>query len=203
VGSGPTLPDPTTCAQARAVLRRYAPSLQGLPLRESLKPTSLGARHLRGRTIMRPEHLVRTFAALPGRNPGGNAPIPRTGYVGPDGLARDGREIVRPSGTSLVAGASRSARARRLSSREGRRARSLGWWRRSPSASDHRSDGHDADCDRDAARTKTRSPAHEGVTVALARVIPNGDATGPEALRRDASPNRSRARSGGNVARAL
>jgi glycerate 2-kinase len=62
VGSGPTLPDPTTCAQARAVLRRFAPRFAGLPLRESLKPTTLVARSLRARMILGPEHLARAVA---------------------------------------------------------------------------------------------------------------------------------------------
>jgi hydroxypyruvate reductase len=62
VGSGPTLPDPTTCAQARAVLRRYAPRFEGLPLRESLKPTSVAARRLKARIIARPEHFAHAVA---------------------------------------------------------------------------------------------------------------------------------------------
>ncbi len=38
IGSGPTSPDPTTRAQAAAVLRRYAPEHSGLSLVETLKP---------------------------------------------------------------------------------------------------------------------------------------------------------------------
>jgi hydroxypyruvate reductase len=62
VGSGPTAPDPTTCAQARAVLRRHAPRLALPPLHESLKPTSAAARGLRVRFVARPQDLARALA---------------------------------------------------------------------------------------------------------------------------------------------
>jgi glycerate 2-kinase len=40
IGSGPSVPDPTTEAEARAVLRRFAPALEArIPLSESLKQT--------------------------------------------------------------------------------------------------------------------------------------------------------------------
>jgi hydroxypyruvate reductase len=61
VGSGPTVPDPTTKAQARALLRAYAPRLALPPLHESLAPGVRGARRLRARFVARPEDLARTL----------------------------------------------------------------------------------------------------------------------------------------------
>jgi glycerate 2-kinase len=58
VGSGPTVADPTTCAEARAVLRRFAPRLARPPMHESLKPTAPAAHGLRARFVARPEHLA-------------------------------------------------------------------------------------------------------------------------------------------------
>jgi hydroxypyruvate reductase len=63
VGSGPSVADPTTRAQARAVLKRYAPRLALPPLHESLKPgSSSAARGLRARLVARPEELARAVA---------------------------------------------------------------------------------------------------------------------------------------------
>jgi hydroxypyruvate reductase len=63
VGSGPTVADPTTRAQARAVLRRIAPELAPVALRESLKPSVAGGRRLRWRFVARPEDLARAVGA--------------------------------------------------------------------------------------------------------------------------------------------
>jgi glycerate 2-kinase len=62
VGSGPTVPDPTTRAEARAVLARYAPGLRVPSLHESLKPGAAAARGLRVRVVARPEELARAVA---------------------------------------------------------------------------------------------------------------------------------------------
>jgi hydroxypyruvate reductase len=62
VASGPTVPDPTTRAQARALLKRFAPGLPVPPLHESLKPAAAAAHRLRARFIARPEDLARTLA---------------------------------------------------------------------------------------------------------------------------------------------
>jgi glycerate 2-kinase len=62
VGSGPTVPDPSTCAQACAVLRRFAPRLVRPPLHESLKPTASRARTLHARLVARPDDLAREVA---------------------------------------------------------------------------------------------------------------------------------------------
>jgi len=63
IGSGPTVPDPTTAQQAREVLRRFLPRLAAPPLHESLAPTSAAARRLRARFVARPEDLARAMAA--------------------------------------------------------------------------------------------------------------------------------------------
>jgi glycerate-2-kinase len=67
VGSGPTVPDPTTPAQARAVLARYAPHLAKPPLRRTLAPRAAAARRLRSRFVARPEDLARALARELGR----------------------------------------------------------------------------------------------------------------------------------------
>ena len=62
VGSGPTTADPTTQAEARAVLAKYAPGLRVPAMRESLKPGSAAAGRLQVRTVARPEELGRAVA---------------------------------------------------------------------------------------------------------------------------------------------
>jgi hydroxypyruvate reductase len=62
VGSGPTVPDPTTCAEAAALLARFAPQLRAPALSESLKPGDAAARGLRARIVARPEELARAVA---------------------------------------------------------------------------------------------------------------------------------------------
>jgi glycerate 2-kinase len=62
VGSGPTVPDPTTSAQARAVLRRFVPRFDPPPMRESLKPLDPAARRLHARFVARPEDLAEGVA---------------------------------------------------------------------------------------------------------------------------------------------
>lgn len=57
VGSGPTLPDPSTIADARAVLRARAPAYAGLPLIETLKTGEPEARRQRARLIASPADL--------------------------------------------------------------------------------------------------------------------------------------------------
>lgn len=62
IGSGPTVPDPTTARQAREVLRRFVPRLAVPRLHESLAPTSAAARRLRARFVARPQDLARAMA---------------------------------------------------------------------------------------------------------------------------------------------
>jgi hydroxypyruvate reductase len=62
VGSGPTVADPTTCAEARSLLARYVPRLRTPPLHESLEPDTSAARGLRTRVIARPEDLAHAVA---------------------------------------------------------------------------------------------------------------------------------------------
>jgi hydroxypyruvate reductase len=62
VGSGPTVADPTTRADARCVLRRFAPRLAVPALRETLKPGAARARELRARIVASPEDLARVVA---------------------------------------------------------------------------------------------------------------------------------------------
>jgi hydroxypyruvate reductase len=62
VGSGPTVPDPSTCAQARALIRRFAPRLGTPVLRESLKPHAPRTRRLRAKLVAQPRDLARAVA---------------------------------------------------------------------------------------------------------------------------------------------
>jgi hydroxypyruvate reductase len=59
VGSGPSVPDPTTVDEARGVLQRYAPSFASLPLAETLKP---GTAHVRVITVLEPAQLAAALA---------------------------------------------------------------------------------------------------------------------------------------------
>jgi len=62
IGSGPSVPDPTTLDEARAVLARFAPSfLDRAPLTESLKPHA--ALRLRARVIAGPATFAERLAA--------------------------------------------------------------------------------------------------------------------------------------------
>ncbi|HEY4016056.1 MAG TPA: DUF4147 domain-containing protein [Polyangiaceae bacterium] len=63
VGSGPTVADPTSSAEARAVLRRFLPRFDAPPMRESLKPRDPAARRLHARLVSRPEDLADGVAA--------------------------------------------------------------------------------------------------------------------------------------------
>lgn len=62
IGSGPSVPDPTTVEEARAALRRFAPAwLDRTPLSESLKPTD--APRFRARVIAGPTRFAEHLAA--------------------------------------------------------------------------------------------------------------------------------------------
>lgn len=62
IGSGPSVPDPTTLADARAVLRRFAPDLEArLPLTESLKLDA--APRWRARVIAGPTPFAESVCA--------------------------------------------------------------------------------------------------------------------------------------------
>jgi hydroxypyruvate reductase len=88
VGSGPTVADPTTRAQARAVLRRVVPRAAPPPMRESLKPGDPVARRLHARILSRPEDLAAAVAdALRARLDRVSVLPPSVGEV--DALARD------------------------------------------------------------------------------------------------------------------
>lgn len=63
VASGPTAPDPTSVRDARAALRRHAPELVDLRLRETPKPGDRRLRHSRVRVVASP----RDVASLVGR----------------------------------------------------------------------------------------------------------------------------------------
>jgi hydroxypyruvate reductase len=60
VGSGPTLPDPTTIEQARALLQRYG--LEA-PLIETLKPGELRDRAVEGIVVATPDDFVKALTA--------------------------------------------------------------------------------------------------------------------------------------------
>jgi glycerate 2-kinase len=65
VGSGPSVLDESTVAEARAILRRHAPSFAALPL---VKTLARDARPLRARIVVSPEMLARAMArALDGK----------------------------------------------------------------------------------------------------------------------------------------
>jgi glycerate 2-kinase len=64
VGSGPTLPDPTTLDEARDVLSRLAPAVAAqVKIAETLKPWDLAARRQRARVVASPAHLARAVAS--------------------------------------------------------------------------------------------------------------------------------------------
>ncbi len=64
VGSGPTVPDPTTAAQARAILLHHARRFRRVPMKETLKPGDPEASLQKVRTILAPEDLARIAADL-------------------------------------------------------------------------------------------------------------------------------------------
>jgi glycerate 2-kinase len=64
IGSGPTVSDPTTVADARAALRRWAPSFAHLPLHETLKPEQPAARRQRAKVIATPNDLAVVLAGV-------------------------------------------------------------------------------------------------------------------------------------------
>jgi hydroxypyruvate reductase len=63
VGSGPSVADPTTVADARRVLRRYLPQEPVPPLHETTKPGDVAARPWRARVLATPRELAREVAA--------------------------------------------------------------------------------------------------------------------------------------------
>jgi hydroxypyruvate reductase len=126
VGSGPTTADPTTRAEARAVLARYAPGLRVPSLRESLKPGAAAARGLRTRIVARPEELARAVAReLRGHGSVGPGEVrvlrPSTAalaelareYVARARALRAGEGVVRAAEPSLVVDAGKRARGGR------------------------------------------------------------------------------------------
>ncbi|MGD0526248.1 MAG: DUF4147 domain-containing protein [Polyangiaceae bacterium] len=126
VGSGPTTADPTTRAEARAVLARYAPALRVPSLHESLKPGAAGARGLRTRIVSRPEELARAVARelAPPAAPGlrevyvlrpSVAPVTALAreYVARARALRPGEAVVRAAEPSLVVEAGKRGRGGR------------------------------------------------------------------------------------------
>ena len=64
VGSGPSVPDPTTAAEARRLLRRYAPAFARVPLVTTLAPGDPLARGISpARVVAAPEELARLVAS--------------------------------------------------------------------------------------------------------------------------------------------
>ena len=88
VGSGPTVPDPTSCSTARAVLRRFSPGLSLPRMHESLKPCAARARRLRARFVARPEDLARKLA-IELRERGFLVRVLAASVAGADDLARE------------------------------------------------------------------------------------------------------------------
>ncbi|HWL89186.1 MAG TPA: glycerate-2-kinase family protein, partial [Polyangiaceae bacterium] len=58
IGSGPTAPDPTTIADARAILAQYAPEFSSLPLVASLAPQDEAAAREQHAIVIEPETLA-------------------------------------------------------------------------------------------------------------------------------------------------
>jgi glycerate 2-kinase len=62
IGGGPTVPDPTTLDEARAVLARYAPSFASLALAETVKPDDRAARQTTREILVAPNALAVALA---------------------------------------------------------------------------------------------------------------------------------------------
>ncbi|AKU99774.1 D-glycerate 2-kinase [Labilithrix luteola] len=62
VGSGPSVPDPSSLTEARAILRRHAPAFANLPLTRTVGPTDSAARRARAHFVASPERLARVVA---------------------------------------------------------------------------------------------------------------------------------------------
>jgi len=105
VGSGPTVPDPTTREAALAVLLRFAPAYASLPLAETLKDGDAEAARQRATLLLEPEDLARAAA----RSLGARLLPPSTASVGElaseyAAIARDlapGEAVVRVAEPSL------------------------------------------------------------------------------------------------------
>jgi hydroxypyruvate reductase len=63
IGSGPSVADPTTVAEARRTLRRYLPQEPVPPLHETTKPGDVVGRPWRARVLANPRELAREVAA--------------------------------------------------------------------------------------------------------------------------------------------
>lgn len=64
VGSGPSVPDASTVADARRVLRRFAPAYADVPLARTLRPSDADKPRLRAKMIASPEALALSVAKL-------------------------------------------------------------------------------------------------------------------------------------------
>ena len=62
VGSGPTVPDPTTVEDARSALLMHARKFRGVPLKETLKPGEPEASLQRARLVASPADLARAMS---------------------------------------------------------------------------------------------------------------------------------------------
>lgn len=117
VGSGPSVPDRSSVAEARALLRRYAPAFAGLPLTRSF-----AKRSTRARLVGSPERFAEAFAASLGAR-GVRVRLVRPSQAPAETLAREylalarglrrGRGVVRAAEPSIVVprGAKRGGRA--------------------------------------------------------------------------------------------
>jgi hydroxypyruvate reductase len=62
IGSGPTVPDPTTREEARATFQRFAPDLPIPSFVETLKPGEPDSQRQRAKIVASPEELAERFA---------------------------------------------------------------------------------------------------------------------------------------------
>jgi hydroxypyruvate reductase len=85
VGSGPTVRDPTTPAEARRILRRYVPGEPPPPLRAAFR---LGRQVATARVVLRPEDLAASLGAAL-RASVDHVRIARSSVAGADALARE------------------------------------------------------------------------------------------------------------------
>ncbi len=64
VGSGPSVPDASTVADARRLLRAYAPSFSNVSLSRTLATSHEDAKRLRAKVVLSPEDLARAVGRL-------------------------------------------------------------------------------------------------------------------------------------------
>ncbi len=124
IGSGPTLVDPTTVADARRALERRAPAFARLPTVETLKPREPEARRQRARVVASPADFVELMASALARE-GYRPRVLPPSVDGVDALANEyveasrslepGRALVRAAEPAVVVPSGSGGRGGRAS----------------------------------------------------------------------------------------